>query len=119
VALYIAEVALALDYLHNEGIVHCDLKMENILVGMDGHILLTDFGLSTSIKGSQKDSRRRGGTPEYMAPEAFQGCIHASVDWWAVGILFYELIAGESPYKILSQKLRREIQDSIHPLVTV
>jgi len=99
---YVAEMVCALEYLHNHDIIHRDLKPENILMGADGHLLLTDFGLSkaevTSEDGSAiEDSRATSmvGTKEYVAPEVVQRKPYGkAVDWWAVGILFYELIIG-------------------------
>jgi serine/threonine protein kinase len=78
---YCAEIVLALEYLHSNGIVYADLKPENVLLDANGHILLSDFGLSRfkSKKGTMQT------TPEYMAPEQILGVesFHA-VDWWAL-----------------------------------
>jgi serine/threonine protein kinase len=78
---YSAEIILALEYLHSKGIVYGDLKPENVLINFDGHILLSDFGLSRfkSIKGTMQS------TPEYMAPEQILGKdSYQAVDWWAL-----------------------------------
>ena len=66
---YAAEIILALDYLHTLGIVYRDLKPENILVDVDGHLALTDFGLSKSGMEDGEKSYTFCGTPEYVAPE--------------------------------------------------
>lgn len=105
---YIAEAVLAIEYLHNHDIVHRDLKPENILIGGDGHLLLTDFGLSkmevTCFAGNDADFGTKAdsmvGTKEYVAPEVVQRNSYGkAVDWWAVGILFYELLHGHPPFE--------------------
>merc|ERR1712166_1421031 len=107
---YVAEMVCALKYLHNHDIVHRDLKPENILMGADGHLLLTDFGLSKpgvdAVSGSAEEkaftNRAKSfvGTKEYVAPEVVKRDSYGkAVDWWAVGILFYELLVGRTPFE--------------------
>ena len=111
-AFYAAEMVMALEYLHNHDVVHRDLKPENILLAADGHLLLTDFGLSkmdvTSMAGEHAGESAGGGHPlvaassmvgtkEYVAPEVvLRRPYGKAVDWWAVGVLLYELIVGRS-----------------------
>ena len=88
---YIAEIILAIEYLHKNGIIYRDLKPENILLADDGHLKLTDFGLSK--QGIFKDEKTYSfcGTPEYLAPEILLGLGHdKAVDWWSlVNFNFY------------------------------
>lgn len=117
---------LALEYLHSHGIVHRDLKPDNILIAHDGHIKLTDFGLSkiglinSTIDLSGPDTDRNAssdppspnaqltedrnrhsavGTPDYLAPEILLGTEHGyAADWWSVGIILFEFITGIPPF---------------------
>jgi serine/threonine protein kinase len=82
---YAAEIVLALECLHKNGVIYRDLKPENVLLDKDGHIKLTDFGLSkTGISGDLM-SYTFCGTPEYLAPEIVKGSGHnKAVDWWSL-----------------------------------
>lgn len=96
--IYIAEIALALGHLHSLGFVYRDLKPENILLDNTGHLVLTDFGLSKDVEEGDK-AHTFCGTPEYLAPEIVSGQGHdKAVDWWALGILLYELTVGIPPF---------------------
>jgi serine/threonine protein kinase len=109
--VYIAEIGFALSALHREGIVYRDLKPENILIGADGHLKLTDFGLAKEIHGNSTWSFC--GTIDYIAPEIIQGRAYSyEVDWWALGVLGYELIFGESPFYVDNRE--RMLQKIVH-----
>jgi len=98
VRFYAAEISLALKHLHSLGIVYRDLKPENILIGRDGHIVLTDFGLSKELKESD-NTKTFCGTPEYLAPEILKGIGHSTpVDMWSLGTLTYEMLTGLPPF---------------------
>ena len=82
---YTAEMILALEVLHNNGVIYRDLKPENVLLDSEGHIKLTDFGLSKLQSSSNKMTFTFCGTPEYLAPEIIKGSGHNSaVDSWSL-----------------------------------
>jgi len=91
-------VAIALGHLHKKKIIYRDLKPENILLEEDGYISLTDFGLAKVLEQNEQ-AYSFCGTPEYLAPEILKESGHSfPVDWWALGILTYEMIVGFPPF---------------------
>eukprot|EP00607_Mallomonas_marina_P005139 CAMPEP_0182429298 /NCGR_PEP_ID=MMETSP1167-20130531/25665_1 /TAXON_ID=2988 /ORGANISM="Mallomonas Sp, Strain CCMP3275" /LENGTH=424 /DNA_ID=CAMNT_0024612733 /DNA_START=89 /DNA_END=1363 /DNA_ORIENTATION=+ len=128
--LYTAELTLALEAIHSHDIIYRDLKPENILLDLDGHIRITDFGLSKDgITGSGADGGTKTfcGTPEYLAPEILENKGHGkAVDWWALGTLLYEMLCGLPPYydtnvqrmyqKILTSPLRFPRPEASRPI---
>ncbi|OAT10539.1 AGC/RSK protein kinase [Blastomyces gilchristii SLH14081] len=100
-SFYMAELVLALEHLHqNVGVVYRDLKPENCLLDADGHLLLTDFGLSKVAVDGQDRCNSSLGTVEYMAPEVVQGKPYGKAcDWWSLGALAFDLLTGSPPFK--------------------
>lgn len=113
-AFYMAEMILALDHLHhNIGVIYRDLKPENCLLDSEGHLLLTDFGLSKvaiddpSTPGSSRCNSTGIGTIEYMAPEVIRGSEKSAIgpgygkqcDWWSLGALGFDLLTGSPPFR--------------------
>ncbi|KAH0786081.1 AGC family protein kinase [Histomonas meleagridis] len=103
--LYAAEILLGIEHLHNHGIIYRDLKPENILVDADGHLKITDFGFAKNIENDENNSTKTFcGTLGYLAPEVIrQKPYTKSVDWWAFGIILYEMLCGHSPFESCNQ----------------
>lgn len=97
----LAEIVLGVEFLHNAGIIYRELKPENILVTNDGHVKLTDYGLSKILVES-RGVKTFIGTFEYMAPETIGGEFGQKADIWALGVLMYELYFGTNPFEPLS-----------------
>jgi len=108
-----AELVLALNYLHKCGVIYRDLKPQNILLDLDGHICLADFGLSKEVEDEEKMQHTACGTPTYSAPEVLEGSdYNKSIDYWSLGIVLYQLMVGRPPFEFNGDfgKLLRSIQ---------
>ena len=110
--IILSEVVVALQHMHKHGFIHRDVKVENIMLDAQGHVKLVDYGLACELKGDEEQPVSPMGSLIYMAPELLSECVGGRhTDWWAVGILAYEIMTGRSPWTSLSNKrlVRKEI----------
>ncbi|WWC66482.1 uncharacterized protein I206_100384 [Kwoniella pini CBS 10737] len=135
VSSYVAKILEGLDYLHSQGVVHCDLKAANILSTKNGNVKLSDFGVSLNMKavenikqdaktagreGGKKRVSEVAGTPNWMAPEVISlaGASFAS-DIWSLGCTIIELLTGKPPYSDITNSMTvlfRIVEDEMPPI---
>lgn len=97
--IYLCEIILALEDLHKRNIIFRDLKPDNVVLDEDGHVLLTDFGLSKEGVLDNQAANSFCGSVAYLAPEMIKRTGHGkSVDWYLLGVLLYEMVVGIPPY---------------------
>ncbi|KAI0387544.1 hypothetical protein F5Y04DRAFT_6843 [Hypomontagnella monticulosa] len=97
---YASEVCLALKYFHENGVIYRDLKLDNILLTLDGHIKIADYGLCKEDMWYGSTTSTFCGTPEFMAPEILLDKKYGrAVDWWAFGVLIYQMLLQQSPFR--------------------
>jgi len=116
VAFIAAELIIALSYLHSCGIIYRDLKPQNILLDVDGHICLADFGLSKEVATSNETLIHTAcGTPTYSAPEVLMGEPYKkTIDYWSLGVVLYQFLVGNVPFEFDGDfaKLLHSIEES-------
>ena len=137
-AIILHQVCQGLKYAHDKGVIHRDIKPANVLIGKNGKIKLTDFGIATSDDEEDERLTKTGiaiGTPAYMSPEQIKSTKHVdkSSDIYSLGIMFYEMLTGKKPYAsdfsdstiekinrgkyIMPEKLNPEIPGSLRSLI--
>ncbi|MBX5458536.1 MAG: serine/threonine protein kinase [Thermogemmatispora sp.] len=102
ILLYLQQIGAALDYAHHQQCIHCDIKPENMLIGRDGSLLLSDFGIASLSGQNQRDWQQAeaiAGTLAYMAPEQLAGQPQFASDQYALGVVVYEWLCGECPFR--------------------
>ncbi len=99
-ALILEQICLALDAAHAEGVVHRDLKPQNVMIAADGRVVVMDFGIARSLQSaSMTQTGAMMGTPDYMSPEQVKGeAADSRTDIFALGIIFFEMLTGKLPY---------------------
>lgn len=105
----VSDILTGIDHAHQQGIVHCDIKPENILLQVqpEGWIArISDFGISRFNQELMPEAANLTGSPAYMAPERFYGQYSQSTDLYAIGVLLYELLVGHRPFSGLPTELR-------------
>src|ERR687892_2223563 len=96
----LAQVAGALDAAHRRALVHRDVKPANVLLDEDGHVYLTDFGITKQLGGESTDTGRMVGTLDYLAPEQIRGDpVDGRTDCYALACMLYECLAGAPPFR--------------------
>lgn len=101
VKFYIIELILGLEFLHKNNVIFRDLKPENILLDSEGHLRISDFGLSKLLENPKDKAYTLCGTLKYIAPEIIKNKGYdKSVDWWSLGCIYYEMLTGKVPFKV-------------------
>jgi len=110
VRFYMSEILLAIEYMHSQNLIYRDLKPENILIAKDGHIKLTDFGLSKLLTEPSDKTYTICGTPEYLAPEIIlEKGYDKTCDWFSFGVIMFEMFCGYHPYKHNQGKINKDL----------
>ena len=100
IGFYLSQIGSALDYAHQHGVIHRDVKPSNLLIRPDGQLLLMDFGLAKLIGSTASlATSTLLGTVAYMSPEQFQGLVSPASDIYMLGIILYQALTGKLPYQ--------------------
>src|SRR5437588_8047184 len=100
VVSYVKQIAPALDYAHQQRVIHRDVKPENMLLNTNDEVVLSDFGIAVVQHSlGSLSTQNPAGTPLYMAPEQIKGKPTAASDQYALGVLVYEWLVGEPPFR--------------------
>ena len=117
IKFFAIQLILGLQHLHDINIMHRNLKLDNLLLDEHGYLKIVDFGMARVLLQDQT-SFERAGTPAYLAPELLKGDGHAfPADWWAVGIIMFQMLTGVLPFHSRSQERQEHmIQDQEHQI---
>ena len=98
IKFYATQLVLGIKHLHENDIMHRDLKLSNLMINTDGFLKIVDFGLAQVLRHGQFTTSIVG-TPSYMAPEILkQEQYDKTADWWSVGIILYQMLTGTHPF---------------------
>ena len=108
-ANYVVKILEGLHYLHQNDVVHCDLKAANILTTKNGNVKLSDFGVSLNLRAMEREMKDVAGTPNWMAPEVIElkGASPKS-DIWSLACTVIELLTGRPPYAEIANSMSGE-----------
>lgn len=116
---YVQQLADALEYIHKRGFIHLDIKPDNILLGRNGEVLLSDFGIAVVARNASFTGLRDfTGTLAYTAPERFRGFAYPASDQYALGVVVYEWLAGERPFHGSPAQIARQHLYTPPPLLS-
>ncbi|KAF2346265.1 Protein kinase domain [Trinorchestia longiramus] len=122
IKLYACEILLGLEFLHEKNIIYRDMKLDNVLIGADGHIKIADFGLCKEHVGPTTYTNTICGTADTIAPEVILGKGYTKdADWWSYGVVLYELYENEEPFtgatdeEIMSTVTKKSVNFSVTP----
>lgn len=113
ILFFITPICKALNYAHQQNVIHCDVKPENIMIDQNGTVYLTDFGIALT-RGNENNFLGTAGTPAYMAPEQIQGSVvNPQTDIYALGIVLYELFTGVKPFQGITGSQQQSVSERI------
>ena len=113
VKFYITQIVMAIGEMHDKNVIHRNLKLEDIMMCSNGYVMLIDYGMSKILEGENATTTTYYDTGEYMAPEMLLAAdskrpYGKSIDYWAIGILAYEMLFGQTPFYAKNQNIQKK-----------